>query len=63
MSTTLPRDTTPGEVLNYFDTVVRRDGEWVSVGPRRPIAAVWTKPNYTPTKLAPPAPANRISRP
>ena len=60
---TPPRDTTPGEALSYLDTVVRHDGEWVSVGPRRAFPLVLPKPNSTPTKLAPPPPANRVSRP
>ena len=61
--TVLPRDTTPGETLIYFDTVVRRDGDWVSVGPRRTMPVVFPTRNSTPTKLAPPPPANRVSRP
>lgn len=63
LQTVLPRDTTPGETLIYFDTVVRRDGDWVSVGPRKTMPVVLPTRKYTPTKLAPPPPANRVSRP
>ncbi|MDF2773084.1 MAG: hypothetical protein K0S86_2579 [Geminicoccaceae bacterium] len=37
--------------------------DWVSVGPRRTMPVVFPTRNSTPTKLAPPPPANRVSRP
>lgn len=63
LQTILPRDSTPGETLVYFHTVVRRNGEWVSVGPRNATPMVLARPTYAPAKVLPPPPGNRVSRP